>query len=550
MKKIKLDFWFWVKIGVGLILLVFLVYPFFTLISRSFFSTKEEGFTLYNYLRIFSKKHYYLPIIRSLFMAVVTVLTTTVIGVPMAYIMTRYKLPGKGLIHVAVIMSLMSPPFIGAYSWITLFGKSGFITKLLEGFGITMPTIYGWGGILSVFAFKLFPYIYLYTVGALGSIDSSLEEAAENLGSSKLRRLFTVTLPVVFPSITAGAIMVFMTCLADFGTPMLLGQGDKYRVLAVLIFDEYMSEMGGNANLASALSVIAVVISVCVLLVQQYLVARKNYVMSTMRPPKKEELKGWKKVMAMIFVCTVTFIGIIPQIVVVVSSFIKTDFAGFVGGFSLDSYITIANRLGTNIVNTFVYSGVAIVIIVLIGVLTSYIIVRQRGFVSKAMDLMIMFPYVIPGAVLGIGLIVAFNRPPLILTGTAAIMIISYVVRKLPYTVRSGSAFLEQMDKSVEEASINLGVSPMKTFFTVTARLMMPGVISGAILSWINCINELSSSIMLYGGETSTIAVAIYTETARNSYGTAAAMASILTVATTVSLLLFLRISKGNVSVV
>lgn len=550
MKKIKLDFWFWVKILVGLILIVFLVYPFFTLISRSFFSTKAEGFTFYNYLRIFSKKHYYLPIIRALIMATVTVVTTTLIGVPMAYIMTRYKLPGKGLIHVAVIMSLMSPPFIGAYSWITLFGKSGFITKLLDGFGITMPTIYGWGGILSVFAFKLFPYVYLYTVGALGSIDSSLEEAAENLGSSKLRRLFTVTLPVVFPSVTAGAIMVFMTCLADFGTPMLLGQGEKYRVLSVLIFDEYMSEMGGNANLASALSVIAVAISVVVLLVQQYLVARKNYVMSTMRPPKKEELRGWKKFFAMLFVCGVTFIGIIPQIVVVVSSFIKTDFSGFIGGFSLDSYITIANRLGTNIVNTFVYSGVAIVIIVLIGVLTSYIIVRQRGIVSKAMDLMIMFPYVIPGAVLGIGLIVAFNRPPLILTGTAAIMIISYVVRKLPYTVRSGSAFLEQMDKSVEEASINLGVSPMKTFFTVTARLMMPGVISGAILSWINCINELSSSIMLYGGETSTIAVAIYTETARNSYGTAAAMASILTVATTISLLIFLKISKGNVSVV
>ena len=147
-------------------------------------------------------------------------------------------------------------------------------------------------------------------------------------------------------------------------------------------------------------------------------------------------------------------------------------------------------------------------------------------------------------------MIVAFNKQPVILTGTAAIMIIAFIVRKLPYTVRSGSAFLQQMDVSVEEASISLGVSPMKTFFHVTARLMAPGILSGAILSWITCINELSSSVMLYGGKTSTISVAIYTEVVRNSFGTAAALASILTVSTVISLLIFLKVSKGKVSVV
>ncbi len=193
---------------------------------------------------------------------------------------------------------------------------------------------------------------------------------------------------------------------------------------------------------------------------------------------------------------------------------------------------------------------VAILIIVLMGLLISYIIVRQRGVSGHLMDMLIMFPYVIPGAVLGISLIVAFNKPPFILTGTAFIMIIAFVVRKLPYTVRSGSAFLRQMDPSVEEASINLGVSPMKTFFTVTSRMMAPGILSGAILSWITYINELSSSVMLYGGKTSTISVAIYTEVVRNSYGTAAALATILTVSTVISLLIFLRVSKGKVSVV
>lgn len=547
-KRFKPDFWFWVKVGVVGFMLIFLIYPFCTLITRSFFSNKTDGVTLENYIRFFSKKYYYGALGRSIFVSVTTTGATLLVGVPIAYLMSRYNVWGKKFIHIFIIMSLMSPPFIGAYSWITLFGRAGFVTSFFADYGIHLPSIYGKTGIILVFTFKLFPYVYLYTSGAMGSIDSSLEEAAENLGSSKLWRLFTITLPVIIPSIAAGAIMVFMTSLADFGTPMLIGEG--YMVLPVLVYNEYMSEIGGNAHLASALSVVIVLCSTAVLLVQKYSVSRKNYVMTAMRPPKVEELHGIKRILVTIPVLLVTFVGILPQIVVLVSSFIKCDFTGFKRGFSLDSYVTIFNRLWTNIRNTFVFSSVAILFIILIGMLISYIVVRRRGFTGQLMDLLIMFPFVIPGSVLGISLIVAFNKQPLILTGTAAIMIISFIVRKLPYTVRSSSAFLQQMDPGVEEASISLGVSPMKTFAKVTARLMAPGVLSGAILSWITCINELSSSVMLYGGKTSTISVAIYTEVVRNSFGTAAALASILTVSTVVSLLIFLKVSKGRVSVV
>lgn len=544
----KPKFWTIVKIFVLAFMALFLIYPFFSLITRSFFSPKVEGFTFYNYIRFFTKKYYYSSLLRSLFVSFTTTITCLIIGVPIAYLMTRYNIYIKKYMHILIILSLMSPPFIGAYSWIILFGRSGLVTQWFADLGINLPTIYGRGGIILVFTFHLFPYVYLYVSGAMSSIDSSLEEAAENLGSTKFQRFMTVSLPVVMPSVAAGAIMVFMTSLADFGTPMLIGEG--YTVLPVLIYNEYMSEIGGNANLASALSVIVVICSTTVLLVQKHLVSKRNYVMTAMRPPAEVQLHGLPRFFASLPVMIVTFIGILPQIVVIVSSFIQTDFSGFVGGFSLDNYRNIANRLSTNIRNTFSFSFIAIIFIILIGILMSYIIVRQKGFVANFMDLLIMFPYVIPGSVLGISLIVAFNKPPLLLTGTAAIMIISFIVRKLPYTVRSGSAFLQQMDPSVEEASINLGVSPMKTFFHVTARLMLPGVLSGAILSWITVINELSSSIMLYSGETSTISVAIYTEVVRNSYGTAAALATILTVSTIASLLIFLRVSKGKVSIV
>ena len=546
--KVKLDFWFFTKFFVILGMCLFIVYPFYTILTKSVFSNKVEGLTLYNFVRFFTKPYYYQTLIRSLVVCGATVLTTTIIGVPIAYVMTRYNVAGKQLLHILIIMSLMSPPFIGAYSWIILMGRNGLIAKLFKLFGAVAPTIYGREGIIFVFTLHLFPYIYLYTSGAMNSIDSSLEEAAENLGMNKLKRIWTITLPVILPSILAGCVMVFMTALADFGTPMLLGEG--YTVLPVLVYNEYMSESAVNPYMASALSVIIVFCSLAVLAFQKLVIDKRNYQMSSLRPPQEAKLRGWKRFAVSLPIWIVVFLAFLPQIVVVCQSFVERSFSGMVKGINLNNYTAIMSRLGRNIKNTYVFSLVAIVFIVILGILVSYILVRKKGKVANLIDTLIMFPYVIPGSVLGIGLIVAFNRKPVILVGTAAIMIISYVVRKLPYTVRSGSAFLYQMDPFIEEASINLGVSPMKTFFTVTARMMLPGIMSGAVLSWITCINELSSSIMLYSGKTSTIAVAIYQEVTRMSDGTAAALATILTATTIISLLIVFRLTKGKVKIV
>ena len=546
--KVKLDFWFFVKFFVIASMCLFIVYPFYTILTKSVFSSKVEGLTLYNFVRFFTKPYYYQTLLRSLVVCGVTVLTTTIIGVPIAYVMTRYNVPGKQLLHIFIIMSLMSPPFIGAYSWIVLMGRNGLVAKLFRTFGMTAPTIYGRGGIIFVFTLHLFPYIYLYTSGAMNSIDSSLEEAAENLGMNKLKRIWTITLPVILPSILAGCVMVFMTALADFGTPMLLGEG--YTVLPVLVYNEYMSESAVDPYMASSLSVIIVCCSLAVLAFQKLVIDKRNYQMSSLRPPQETELHGWKRIAVSLPIWIVVFLAFLPQIVVVCQSFVERSFSGVVKGINLNNYAAILSRLGRNIRNTYVFSFIAIIFIVIMGILVSYVLVRKKGKVANLIDTLIMFPYVIPGSVLGIGLIVAFNRKPVILVGTAAIMIISYVVRKLPYTVRSGSAFLYQMDPFVEEASINLGVSPMKTFFTVTARMMLPGVMSGAVLSWITCINELSSSIMLYSGKTSTIAVAIYQEVVRMSDGTAAALATILTLTTIISLLIVFRLTKGKVKIV
>lgn len=546
MKRIKNFFNFWnvVRISAFVILGVILIYPFFNMLKESFISQETGGFTFANYFEFFKYAYYYKTLLNSLSVVLAATFFSTLIGLPMAYITTRFNIWGKSLINIMIILSLLSPPFIGAYSWIILLGRNGFLTNLFRNIGIELPPIYGWTGIVLVFSLKFFPYVYLFVSGALKSMDSSIEEAAENLGVSGLRKLFTITFPLILPTITAGALMVFMTSLADFGTPMLIGEG--YKVLPVLIYEEYMSEIGGNATIASMLSVIIIICALAILLAQKFIIAKKSYMMSSLRPPKVVELSRGKRIGLTTFCMAIAGFAMVQQVVVVITSFIKTKGPIFVKGFSLDSYKMIINKLSTNITNTFLYSTIAIVIMVIAGLLLSYLIVRKKSKVNGLLDILIMFPYVIPGAVLGISLLVTFNKGPIVLSGTATILIIAYVIRKLPYTIRSSTAILYQIDPSIEEASINLGVSPMKTFFKTTARLMAPGVLSGAILSWITTINELSSSVILYTGKTGTIAVAIYTEVIRASFGTAAALATILTVTTVVSILIFNKISGGK----
>jgi len=540
----KPSFWIIVSASLLALMIVFLVYPFSSLFLKSFYHSETHRPSFVNFIDFFTTPYYFNTLKHSLTVSGLTTVLATLIGVPLAYIMTRFNVWGKSIINIMIVLSLLSPPFIGAYSWILLLGRSGFVTKLFEKIGIVLPTIYGFHGMILVFTLKLFPFVYMYVSGALSNMDSSLEEAAENLGMSRIRKLLTLTFPVIVPSISAGAIVVFMTSLADFGTPLLIAEG--YKVLPVVVYEEFMSDIGGDVYLASTLSTVIVLCALLVLFVQKYIVSRKNYRMSALRPPAVQKLKLGKRSLLTAIAFAVSLLAVTPQIVVFITSFIKTRGPLFVSGFSLDSYKAIGFKLSKNIANTFYFASIAIVIMVVVGLLLSYVVVRRRSLLASLLDSLAMFPYVIPGSVLGIGLITAFNKAPLILTGTATIIIVSYVIRKLPFILRSSTAILYQIDPSIEEASISLGVPPMRTFFKTTAVLMLPGLFSGAILSWVQTINELSSTLILFSGKTGTISVAIFTEIFKDSFGTAAALASILSVATVVSLLIFNKFSGGR----
>ena len=542
--KIKWDFWTIITVAIIALFMLFLIYPLLSLFLSGFKETGTDAWTLENYSKFFSRKYYTEALLNSFKLTACVTVVAIMLGAPLAYFMSFYKIKGKGLLEILFIISMMSPNFIGASSWILLLGRSGSVTQFLKGMGIETPSIYGFGGMLLVFALKLYPFIYMYVSGALKKIDVALSEAAESLGCSGLRKVFTLIMPLVTPTLVAAALLVFMNCMADFGTPALIGEG--YRVMPTLVYAEFVGESGGSANFAACMATIMVVITAAIFLLQKWYVNTKSFTMSSMRPIQPKAVGGIKGILIHLYIYLLAGLSIIPQCMVVYTSFKATHLQVFVEGFSLESYRKVFSTAIQSITNTYLYCLVAILVIVVLGMLIAYLAVRRKSWLTNLIDTIAMFPYIVPGSVLGITLLVAFNHQPLMLAGSALILIISLVIRRMAYTLRSSSAILYQISPSMEEAAISLGDSQPKAFAKVTAKMMLPGVASGAILSWITLINELSSSVMLYTARTRTMSVAIYNEVIRASYGTAAALATILTVTTVVSLLIFFKVSGSK----
>ena len=240
-------------------------------------------------------------------------------------------------------------------------------------------------------------------------------------------------------------------------------------------------------------------------------------------------------------------IAFLPQIYVVYLSFRNCDQAVFKPGYSLANYEQAMKKLLVRSIKNTVVMGVgALAIIIVISILIAYLVVRRASFINNMIDTMAMLPYIMPGSVIGIALVIAFGKKPFALTGTVTIMLISFVIRRMPYTIRSATATLMQIPMSIEEASISLGASKLKTFIKITVPMMSNGILSGAILSWVAIVTELSSSIILYNNRNITLTMSAYVAISRGNYGLAAAFAAILTAVTAVSLIAYLLISKSE----
>jgi len=440
----------------------------------------------------------------------------------------------------------LSPPFIGAYAWVQLLGRNGVITRILNAiFNVQLGGIYGFAGIVLVFSLQSFPLVYMYVSGALKNLDNSLNEAAESLGCSTVQRVWKVIVPLIVPTLLASSLLVFMRVFSDFGTPMLIGEG--YKTFPVLLYSQFMGEVSTDAHYAAALCVIVIAITLILFFLQKFISNRLTYSMSALKPMEPQKATGIRNILAHAFVYLVALLAILPQLTVITTSFLETRGASYTGQFTLQNYknILMPKNIST-ITNTYFYGIAAILLVVVLGVLISYLTVRKRSVLTSILDTLTMFPYIIPGSVLGISFLYAFNKQPLLLSGTALIIIISLCIRRMPYTIRSSTAIIGQISPSIEEAAISLGSTEVKSFLKITVPMMMAGVLSGAIMSWITLISELSSSIILYTSRTQTLTVAIYTEVIRSNFGNAAAYSTVLTITSVLSLLLFFKVSGSN----
>lgn len=542
-KRFRLDVWGWTTIVILLLYALFLLYPLSLLLKMAF--SDGAHFTLVNFAKFFSRKYYSITLLNSFKVSIAATIASVVVGVVLGYFMSVFKLRGAKLLRMCIVMATMSAPFVGAYAWIMLLGRNGVITNFLSRlFGITMPDIYGFNGILLVFVTQLFPLVFLYVQGAMSKMDASLLEASENLGCTGFKRFFKVVLPLISPTVLAGALLVFVRAMSDFGTPMLIGEG--YRTFTVILYNEFVGEVSQNKGFASAIAIIAILITMVVYFSQNIVAKKQAFSMNALHRIEKKKLHGFSNFIVHFITYVVVGISILPQLYVVYTSFQKTSGQIYVDGYSLQSYQDMFSRLGRSIQNTIVIPAVSLLIVVFLAVLIAYVAVRRRNVLSGAVDVISMIPYVIPGTVIGIAMISAFNREPLVLTGGMLIMVVALVVRRLPYTIRSSVAILQQIPLYVEEAALSLGSSKPKAFFTVTLPMMSSGVLSGAILSWVTLISELSTAILLYTGKTQTLTVAIYTQIVRGNYGIASAMATVLTVMTLLSLVIFNKISKDG----
>lgn len=545
--KKKADMWLGVSIGILLLYGLFMLYPLVKMLIQSVFDNKTGEFTLRYFKQFFADNYYLSTLFNSFKVSICATAITLVLGVPLAYIYNLYEIKGRNFLQVMIILCSMSAPFIGAYSWILLLGRAGAITKLIKTlFGIKLNGIYGFNGILLVLSTKLFPLVFLYVSGALKNVDNSLLEASANMGCKGVKRFFKVVIPLCMPSVLAAALMVFMRSLADFGTPLMMGEG--YRTFPVEIYQQYVGEAGTNYNFASAISVVAVVITAIVFLLQKYASNRFSFTMNALHPIERKKPGKVGGFFMHLYCYGLVAISFMPQIYLIYCSFRNTSKTGnmFKPGYSLMNYRQVFETMGDAIYNTIRICGGALIIIVIMAILIAYLVVRRRNLLNGIIDTLSMIPYIIPGSVVGIALVMGLSKEPLALTGTAWIMVIAMCIRRMPYTIRSSVAILQQIPLTVEEASASLGSSKFKTFYKVTVPMMFNGVISGAIMSWVTLITELSSSIILYSSKTITLNLGVYIMVSRGTDGKACAVSTILTVFTILSLVLFMKVSKNK----
>jgi iron(III) transport system permease protein len=516
---------------------IFLLYPMAITLIRAFWAPAEytfnfTGWSLEGFRTFFGTKLYLRALGNSIIVSLSVTVLCILIGVPMGYCVARVKIPGKKLLVSLGILPIIMPSFVGAYTWVILLGNKGIVRTalnfILKPLGITLPSIYGMFGMILCMTLTYYPFVFQMAYGAFSGANALLEESAMLMGAGKARIMWTITLPLIIPSLGAAALLVFVRAIGNFGIPAVIG-GNNY-VLPTLIKFAYGG--AGDINLASSIAVINVIITGVVLYLQKYIVSRHEYetISATHTEVKQHEGLG-ARIFAIILCLIVLIFSLLPQLTIIVMSFFKRWTGLLPSDFTWNNYANIFKKSSHELFNSFFLSIVATLMCAIFGSVLAYITERKKPRGSSLLDLSIMAPFILPGTVVSIALLSAFGGNGLMkLTGTYIILIISYMIRRTPYVYRSVAANLTQLNPSLEEASTISGATWFYTFRRVSVPLIMPAIISGSVMTLTTLLQELSTTILLYGPRTRTIPIQIFNAVNENDLGRASALSTVLLV--------------------
>jgi iron(III) transport system permease protein len=492
--------------------------------------------------------------VNSVLVSLLSVVGSLLLGTFLAYVFHYFDFPFKRFFSRLIILPIALPPLVGVISFLFLIGDGGMITRLLASlFGVSPSTfaVKGWAGILLVHIYSFYVYFYLFVSDGLSQLDENVLEASLVLGASRLTTTRRVLLPMLSPSLVAGSLITFMASMASFTAPFLFGGTSRFLTLEI-----YISKLNGDDTYSAVLSVFLAAISICFLFILRWYQRRRKLTGERKGVSRKISVPH-HKVTRTVGISLAVFCAVIfslPVLMILLMSVVKDGtwtVQVFPTSFTLDNYLSLLTSINTfgPFINSLEMAAIATTAAIVIGVGASYIFSRTKFFGNGFLDIVFSLPFGIPGTVVAVALILSFNTPTLfsmqsVLVGTFWIVPLAYLIRELPILIRSVTAGFEGMDWSVEEAASTLGSKQSRTFRKIIAPLILPSVISGALIVFINSAGEFVSSILLYSYSTKPISVDIFSQLRLYNIGAAAAEGVLLMVLVVIVIAFSKRISS------
>ena len=542
----------WVWLLAIVVLLFLVVNPLFRLLLVSLQQPDSGAFTFANYLAAYGRSRYVDALGNSLVLGVSAASLCLVFGVPMAWALSRTDMPAKGLIWVSILGTFVIPPYLGAVGWILLAGpNAGWLNRFvveLTGAQSGPFNIYSMPGLVLVVACYSFPYVFVFTKSALDLVSSEMEDAASVLGASNLRTTFSITLPLALPAILGAFILVFLEAIALFGSPALLALPGRFHVVTTQLWQFF--EHPPRVGVAAAYAMPLLMITVLLFWVQRRITHRKGYVALTGKGGERRPVPlgrwKWPMLAYCLAVCTLSFF--MPMVVILQAALAKA----WGRGFSLDNltlnnlYFTVFenNLTQSATLNTFTYAGAASIIAIALALCVAYIVNRQLvgPRLGNVLSFLTMAPFVIPGIVLAIGFYAAYTNPPLLLYGTAWILILAFATRFLPIAFANSNAAIRSINPELEDAVRTLGGTRFTAIRRVVAPLLKRSLAGAFILVFIPATRELSAAIFLYSINTQVLSVLLFDKSDEGNFEMLASIGLILVLITVALILVGFRL--------